>query len=350
MRKILITVCTVFVVLFSYSQDRASAESMVKQGIALHDKGDYEGAIALYDKAIDLDKEYFLPWYEKTFSLFEWGKKKECIALSKEAIKKFPGDPGLKHIYVQYGSSLDDLGKPKDAIEIYDKGIALFPGEFLLHFNKGLTLQKMDKAEEALAEYKKSLQLKPLHSSSNLYTGFLLQSSNKIPSLLAYATFLAIESRSERSGEAMKRVEKILWGNTKTEGNNTTIFLDAALLGNGKDKSKEDNFSPVEMIFMITAGSKELDSLGKTAAGKLSLRLQMLINLLTEQKKSNKGFYWDHYVPFFTEMKEKEMVETLAHLMYMKTGDEENMKWLEDNEAKLEAFYDWLKAYKWTSR
>ena len=44
------------------------------------------------------------------------------------------------------------------------------------------------------------------------------------------------------------------------------------------------------------------------------------------------------------------MVETLAHLMYMKTGDEENMKWLEDNEAKLEAFYDWLKAYKWTSR
>ena len=71
MRKILITICMVFVVLFSYSQDRASAESMVKQGIALHDKGDYEGAIALYDKAIDLDKEYFLPWYEKTFSLFE---------------------------------------------------------------------------------------------------------------------------------------------------------------------------------------------------------------------------------------------------------------------------------------
>ena len=118
MRKILITFLYVLFVLFSYSQDRATAESMVKQGIALHDKGDYEGAIALYDKAIDLDKEYFLPWYEKTFSLYEWGKKKECISLSKEAIKKFPNDPGLKHIYVQYGSSLDDLGKPKDAIEI----------------------------------------------------------------------------------------------------------------------------------------------------------------------------------------------------------------------------------------
>jgi len=350
MIKKLLFLLPMMAVFLSYSQDRARAESMVKQGIALHDKGDFAGAIALYDKAIDLDPEYFLPWYEKTFSLYEWGKKKECIALSKEAIKKFPNDPGLKHIYVQYGSSLDDLGKPKDAIEIYDKGIAQFPGEFLLHFNKGLTLMKMDKQEEALAEYKNSLRLKPLHSSSNLYTGFLLQPANKIPSLLAYATFLAIESRSERSGEAMKRVEKILWGNTKTEGNNTTIFLDASLLGGGKDKNKEDNFSSVEMIFMITAGSKELDSLGKTPAGKLSIRLQMLINLLSEQQKTNKGFYWEHYVPFFSEMKEKNMVETLAHLMYMKTGDEENLKWLEDNEAKLDAFYDWLKAYQWASR
>ncbi len=350
MRKILITLLFFPVVLFGDAQDRATAESMVRQGIALHDKGDYEGAIALYDKAIDLDKAYFLPWYEKTFSLYEWGKKKECIAISKEAIRKFPDEPVLKLIYVQYGSSLDDLGKPKEAIEVYDMGIAKFPGEFLLHFNKGLTLQKMEKADDALAEYKKSLQYKPLHSSSNLYTAFLLQPSNKIPSLLAYATFLAIESRSERAGEAMKRVEKILWGNTKTEGNNTTIYLDASLLGGGKNKNKEDDFSSVEMIFMITAGSKELDSLGKTQAGKLSLRLQMLINLLSEQQKKNKGFYWEHYVPFFTEMKEKEMVETLAHLMYMKTGDEENQQWLNNNEAKMEAFYDWLKSYKWTSR
>jgi len=57
MRKTLITILCVLVLLFSYSQDRATAESMVKQGIALHDKGDYEGAITLYDKAIDLNRK-----------------------------------------------------------------------------------------------------------------------------------------------------------------------------------------------------------------------------------------------------------------------------------------------------
>ncbi|MFN8291764.1 MAG: tetratricopeptide repeat protein [Chitinophagaceae bacterium] len=341
-----------FVILLSAvcarAQGNPEAQQLVNQGIELHDKGEYEAAIRKYDQAIKLDDNYFNAWYEKMYSLYEWGKKKECISIAKDVLKKFPDNPGLRHVYIQYGSSLDDIGKPEEAIEIYDKGISLYPDEYLLHFNKGLTLQRLEKNEEALLCYQQSLRLKPLHSSSNLYTGMLLQQTNKIPALLAYATFLAIEPRSGRSEDAFRRAENIMWGNIKKEGDKTTILMDASVLKAAKDKNGENDFVSVEMIFVLSgASSKELDSLTKTPVGKLSFRLQMLINSLAESKKNKKGFYWEHYVPFFIEMKKKDMVETLANLMYLKTNGEEGMKWLEENEAKVDAFYDWVKSYRW---
>jgi tetratricopeptide (TPR) repeat protein len=253
--------------------------------------------------------------------------------------------PALNAVYIQYGSALDDIGKSKDAIDVYDEGIKKFPGEYLLFFNKGLTLQKLERFDESLIEYQNSLKLKPLHSSSNYYTGLLLQKANKIPALLAYCTFLGIEPNSKRAKDAFERTNSIVGMNIKKEGNNTTIFLDVASLD--KKKNAENNFSSVELLFSLMSASKELDSLGKTPADKLSLKLQMLINSLENKDKTNKGFYWEHYAPFFITMKEKDHVGTLAHLICLSSGDEENTQWITDNETKVDAFYDWLKGYKW---
>jgi tetratricopeptide (TPR) repeat protein len=349
MKKVILTTLLSLFILFTHAQGSEQAQQLVSEGVDLHDKGDYQGALDKYDAAIKIDEQYFNAWYEKTLTLYYMNKKKDCASLCKSVIKKFPDNPGLGAVYMQYGSALDDMGKPNDALEMYDEAISKYPGLFLLHFNKGLTLQKLNRFEEALLEYQRSLQIKPLHSSSNLYTGLLLQDKNRIPALLAYATFLAIEPKTDRSKEALTRAEKIAGANVKKEGNNTTIFLDPSLLGGAKNKKQENDFSTIEMIFSLTAAaeSKELDSLAKTPAEKMSFRLQMLINSLDESKKEGKGFYWDHYVSFFVEMKEKNLVGTLAHLMYAKSNDEEDNKWLEQNESAIEGFYDWIQGYKW---
>ena len=101
----------------------------------------------------------------------------------------------------------------------------------------------------------------------------------------------------------------------------------AGTLGEFGDKRRAATGSTLFERVMET-GSLVVRRLGGTRAGEMAIHRFLSAPSVTTQ----------------------EMVETLAHLMYMKTGDEENMKWLEDNEAKLEAFYDWLKAYKWTSR
>ncbi len=336
-----------FVSSFYYvaAQNNADAERMVLEGIALHDKGDYDGAIKKYDEALKLDKNYFDAYYEKSYSLYALGKAKDCLNLSKDIIKKFPEHPMLNAVYIQYGSVLDDMGRPKDAIEVYDEGIKKFPNDYLLYFNKGLTFQKLGRVEEALIEYQHALKLKPLHSSSNYYTGMLLQGQNKIPALLAYCTFLAIEPNSKRSKDGLVSINSIIGMNIKKEGNNNTIFLDVS--GFDKKKNPENNFSTVEFMFSLVSTSKEIDSLSKTPADKLSVKLQMLINSLDNKDKENKGFYWEHYAPFFQAMKEKDHVGTLARLIYLSSGDEENTQWVADNEKAVEEFYDWIKAYKW---
>ena len=41
---------------FCFAQNKVEAEKLVEEGIPYHDKGDFEGAINKYDKALELDK------------------------------------------------------------------------------------------------------------------------------------------------------------------------------------------------------------------------------------------------------------------------------------------------------
>jgi tetratricopeptide (TPR) repeat protein len=332
------------------AQETDVVKTLISEGIALHDKGDYAGAIKKYNAALDIDKSSFHALYEKSYTLFAMNDFKECAKISKELIKKYGDHPEAVLVYIQYGSALDESGKTKDAIEAYEEGIARFPNEYLLYFNKGLTEMKANKTEDAIKSYETAVQLKPLHSSSNYYMGALLQKVNKVPAVMAYMTFLAIEPQTKRSKDAYDRVVGILDANVKREGNNVTLFLDPSMFDRNKKKNDENDFSSIEMLFSLlsaTDNTKGIDSIAKTPADKLSLKLQMLINSLSEQKKDGKGFYWEHYVPFFVEMKDKNHVNTLAYLMLKHSNDDSIMEWLEKNEKDVTAFYDWIKIYKW---
>jgi len=310
MKQILSTLILLTAFFIATAQNAEKIEKLIQEGIALHDKGEYTEAIKKYNAALDLDKNDFAAAYEKSFSLTALGKLKEANAISKELLQKFGDHPNIKVVYIQYGSTLDDLGKTKDALEVYNEGIKKFPDEYLLHFNKGLTLQKMENYSEALLSYENSLKLKPLHASSNLYTGMIIQKQNRIPAFLAYATFIGIEPNTKRSKEGFDRINQILGSNVKRDGNNTTIFLDPSMLG-GKNKRAENDFGSLEMMFSLLSAndnSKGMDSLGKTPADKLNYKMQMLINMLSLHKKDGKGFYWEHYAPFFVAMKDKTML------------------------------------------
>src|SRR5690606_41383686 len=83
-----------------FGQQKEEAEKLVEEGIAYHDKGDYEGAINKYDKALQLDKDNLLALAEKAMSLLSLQKYHETIECCKKTIEKHQGDKALKSVYV----------------------------------------------------------------------------------------------------------------------------------------------------------------------------------------------------------------------------------------------------------
>jgi len=148
MKEYLLTSIFILAVLCLFGQDKQGAERLVNEGIAYHDKGDFEGAITKYDKALEFDEDNLLALAEKSFSLFALNKYEDAIALCKKAIKLHPGENNLKTIYVTYGNALDALKKTDESIEVYDEGIELFPEFYQLYFNKGIALSSVKKMKK----------------------------------------------------------------------------------------------------------------------------------------------------------------------------------------------------------
>ncbi|GAB2815202.1 tetratricopeptide repeat protein [Ferruginibacter profundus] len=348
-KNILVAVFCLFC-LFSFAQSE-KAKALVNEGIALHDKGEYDNAIKKYDAAIAEDPAYIDAYYEKSFSLYSMKKYDECIELSKQMIKQFPDNPLLKAVYVQYGSSLDDQGKSADAIKIYNEGLKKFPGYFLLNFNKGITYSIMNDADKAYESYQEALISNPFHASSYYRVGELLKSTNHIPAMMACIMQLIVEPETDRAATSFATLKELMFGSVKKTGENSiTITMDAGMLDTKKSKKKPDNFSMQEMIFNMSAALDKdsvLNSTSKTEIEKFDLRLQLLIGSLNDKEK---GFFSERYVPFFKSMKENKYTMIVSRLVFAHTGEERNKIWLTANTGKTDEFYDWLKAYKWPEK
>jgi tetratricopeptide (TPR) repeat protein len=329
------------------AQVDTEVRALVNQGIALHDKGEYEAAIEKYNAALAIDKNDYYASYEKSYTCFALKRYKECIDISKMLLQQHPDNPNNKSVYVNYGSSLDDDDQKAEAVRIYKEGIKKFPGEGLLHYNCGLTQARMGNTGDALVSLTESLRIKPVHPGSNYLTAVILEKENKIAALMAVLTFLAVEPASQRSADAFKLMEKLMYGNIrKKDEKNTEITM---VMPDAKNEKKENNFSSVEMITSLMFASAGEDEKDKklSAAEKLSKKLELLSASLSVGQKDGKGFYWKFYAPFIIALNDKKMMPVLSRLIYATGGDAENSKWLEDNKDSIDGFYTWLAQFEW---
>ncbi len=62
-----------------YAQNPTEAKKLINEGIVLHDKGDYAGAVNNYNKALEADKDNIGALTEKAMSLSAAGKYDEAI-------------------------------------------------------------------------------------------------------------------------------------------------------------------------------------------------------------------------------------------------------------------------------
>src|SRR5436853_2850164 len=136
-------------------------KQLVQEGVALHDKGDYDGAISRYEEVLKENPNNSEVLYEIAYS---YSMKKDYDKSLNFAYKaaQFKSDL-LPVIYALIGNTLDETGNSKKAIETYKAGIKLQPSSFLLYYNLAIAYSRAEQFDEARAAVKKAAALNPKH-------------------------------------------------------------------------------------------------------------------------------------------------------------------------------------------
>lgn len=351
MKKILLVFGVLLISVAAFSQKKKEAEQLVDDGVKLYDKGDYATALLKYDQALELDKDNFLAMAEKALTLNALSKFEESAKICEKIVDLHSNEDGLATVYVTWGNSMDGLREADKAIEVYDKGIELFPNYYALYFNKGITYAGLKDYEEALGLLNKSTMLNPNHSSSHNATARLLYGNNRIASLLAFLRYLALDPTSVRAKSNLEIVREMLQQNVEKTGKKSiSITVDGKMLADTTEDGtpNPNNFSSVDLVLTLQC-ALDLDKSNKkkTEVELFIGKLKSVCESLKEGQEKNSGFYWNYYAPYFIEMHEKEMIETFAYIVYFSSSEKYVSKWIEEHKENIKSFYKWSETFPW---
>jgi tetratricopeptide (TPR) repeat protein len=319
----------------------------VREGVVLHDRGDYEGAIRKYEAVLAENPANVLALYEMSFAYSAKKDHRKALELALRGAQY--KSELLSGFYVLIGNTLDVLGEPGRAIEVYKKGIKLFPGEGQLHFNLGITYRKAGKVADARKSFKAAAAANPQHASSHLLLAAVLHEGGyRTPSLLAAARFLALEPSSQRSAVALKVLHDGLRGGASPGKNPNEINLTFE----ADPKKDEGDFSAVDMFIGLSAAAGLTEEgQKKTEAQRIVEQVGSLFTVLGEQdaRKKQSSFAHRFYVPYFVEMKRKGHAEAFVYHALQSSGLPGVREWIDGNGGRVMQFLIWSKGYEWPS-
>jgi tetratricopeptide (TPR) repeat protein len=318
--------------------------ALLREGNALHDRGDYEGAIAKYRQILALDPGNPQALYETAYSLYAEKKLDAALEAARQGLQR--PSPIAAAIDMLIGNIEDDRHEPARAIEAYKAGIAANPTMRLLHFNLGLAYLGQSDFTKARAALEAELDLFPSHASSHYYLGrAYLRSGYRAPALLAFARFLVLEPGSARSTQALAWIDELYAAGTQNDGQgNVCITLDST----PKD---EGDFSTIDLLIpMAQASGPEIARAGGREAEPREVR--RLVDVLRavgglSPEDASAGFASRHYVPYFAGLRAQDLTEAYAYYALQASKDPAMSEWVAKNRKSVERLLTWSSAYRW---
>ncbi|QHG20061.1 tetratricopeptide repeat protein [Nostoc sp. ATCC 53789] len=148
-----------------------NAQGWFYQGLSQAKTGDLLGAIASYDRAIELQPEVSEYWFNRGLTLFHLERFEDAIASYETAIEL---KPDFYKAWYNRGGTLGELGYFEEAIASFDKAIEVKPDYQEAWSSKGLALLKLGWLPEAIYSYDQALQLEPEDQENWYHRGIAL--------------------------------------------------------------------------------------------------------------------------------------------------------------------------------
>ena len=339
MKRIIPLVVAFTFIFFIACAQNNTATGFVIEGIKLHDKGDYSGAIALYKKALGIDNKLSQANYELASSYFAIKEYNKVVAYCNKVIAARSNY--IDQAYILKGSAQDLLGNPKIAVTTYKEAIKKYPANSLLYYNLALTAFNLKNYKETDDALENSLKLNPAHASSHLLLGHSMgKQGNGVKSILALSNFLLIEPTGTRAETALQFLESELKTGTSNGNENETAIT-------VPQQKKSDGFSTAGIILSLFESSRTNEAnKNKTSYQFFTEQMKSLFITLGELKKDNTSFWWTYYVDFFYALTHKGYVEAFSYYITQSKKDKNIDNWLQSNKEVYDAFANWYVSYK----
>ncbi|MDB9433436.1 CHAT domain-containing protein [Microcystis aeruginosa] len=128
------------------------------RGAALGNLGRFEQAIASWDRALEIKPDYYYAWNNRGIALANLGRLEEAIASYDRALEFKPDYPDAWH---NRGVALHKLGRLEEAIASYDQALEFKPDYHEAWFIRGVALRNLGRFEQAIAFFDRALEIKP---------------------------------------------------------------------------------------------------------------------------------------------------------------------------------------------
>jgi len=317
----------------------ADVNRLVDEGVTLHDRKDYDGAIEKYRRALEIEPTDGRALYELAYSLWSKNDLKAALEAAERAAHTSYAEG---RVATMLGSIYDDLGEPQRAIAAYRSGIDRDPN-FLLYFNLGTTYERLQRLDLARIAFENAVALQPRHPSSHLYLARVYKKQGyQIPAVMAATRFLTLESDTARSGGVVVWIDELFTRGVKVTGpdsTNVTVNMDGP-----KD---EGDFTAADVMLGMVQASKNLKEIEMEGSFDMH-RLKTLLSVVSETPEG-KGFAMEYYVPFYKEVAGRKAGSALAAAALRGMKSKEIDTWIAGHPKEMAEFAGIEKSFPWSS-
>ncbi len=172
-------------------QPTESVDDLITRGKALQGQGKHAEALALFERATQLNPNSYDAWFNVGYSLNELGRYEQALVAYDRASSLNRNDAV---VWNNKGFSLRKLKRDAEALTAYEQALALDPKYAIAWNGNGNALMGLRRYAEALAAYEQALALDPKYAIAWNGKGTVLYSLKRYDEeIAAYQKALAID-------------------------------------------------------------------------------------------------------------------------------------------------------------
>ncbi|MDD2512885.1 MAG: tetratricopeptide repeat protein [Proteiniphilum sp.] len=331
----------------------SGVQTLIREGVALHDEGEYEKAIGKYMEALGLEPNCIQAVYELSLSYlalkdYANAEKYSAAVIESENKQLSPGAYAVK------SEALGEMGQADKAIALLQQGLEKYGDEYLLHFNLAINYYKQGDTDKALIHVRRAIDLDKTPSGAFLLNAYVLNEKGLwVQSILSFQMFLLLEPDSKRSKNAFEEMLQTMCLK-KSEAPVERSFIQQQMMRNKPEASVQPNKMPPltteegldrSMVYRAITGT--LDSLKKNDAEADEFKLFMTVNrkimkvLEAESIGPKEGIFWTYYIPFFAHIEQSDYYNTFCRYISVSYYPE-SLEWWQQHKDAAGNFVRWF--------